>query len=261
MTSSSSNKRPWWLTAATATTLTLLTAGPVAADIYDELAALTDSITAWSQEPPAAWVAATDTLDLAALFPGARTSLDANRDVIVIEQPVYLRTMRSSVEIDSASWRAGDLQRGWRLPEVAADSLSLATDAHRLLVWLRTCGLPANLAAPRPEGDAPVELVLRGRQTVRWELGRPSALAIVARLARGRQVYAGFDAGAGGDQAVYMLVTSPEASGHHFLIWELQTAARGERIELVAFVPTGNLADLFATAARPPAGPRLEVPR
>jgi len=224
--------------------------GSAHSDIFDSLAALADSLETWVLEPPAPWIAPADTIDLGGLFPGARLELNDEHGEITIRQPLYLHLLRSELVLHEAALLTGDLAGGWRLPETEAEA---GVDTG-LLLWLRTCGLPANLMAPAPDDTALVQLVLQGHSPRRWMTPRQTVCLIITHLAQSSQVYAGAMANppdpTGGDREFYLLWTHPDEPGHHLLLWTRRTAPDHDRLVLVPFIRTDNLADLFSTTEK-----------
>jgi len=279
MISSSSIERSRVGLACLAAALFFAATGNVQADIYDSLAALSDSLDAWVTQSPTPWLTPAETLDMASLFPGAQFEWNEERGEITIRQPLYLQLLRTELAFKKAAWHDGQPELGWRLtsPEAATET------EPAFLLWLRTCGLPANLAAPAPDGEALVELVLQGRHPRRWTLPLGKACSILAHLAEGSQVYAGvmtpsviasttdepgtapeIPAGPAGTMDIspreyYLLWTHPEVSGHHFLIWSRQLQPALDKLLLVPFIPTANLAELFSTS--PERDPVFQVHR
>jgi hypothetical protein len=254
------------------------------ADIVDELNAMADSIDVWLDSQPAAWIAPADTLDLSGLFPGATLRRDAETDRLEVRLPRYLDLIDTGLDLDlSAGVADTAIAASWRLPlECRGDTLRLdgrptpcggCADAPALvetigrrLTWLRTLGLPRNLAAPAPTNvDTSGSLELRMHPTRRWESAPAAVGEVLAHLARGRQIYAGLlscDATESGLLVrTFALLTHPEMEGHHFLVYNDRTRPDGEtavEVLLIPFIRTDNLDDLFA---RPPAAedPSFEV--
>ncbi len=141
---------------------------------------------------------------------------------------------------------------------LAVGDTSLIEYLSKRLVFLRTIGLPDHLRFSEITSEsAGVTVTIRGRDMVDIPFTVDRWLWSLRQLAEGWQVYAGL-LSVEGDVNItnlryYILITYPEATGHHFLEWRERLVKTDEiwqtdaiKIIFTPYIRTDNLKDLFA---------------
>lgn len=247
-------------------------------DIQDSISVLTDSLKLWAnttqmsqQDPP-------DSLDWAALFPGAEILLDASAADMAfrIELPRYLDRLSTSLIYHKSPANAAT--GAWELPLSVSDSAiwldeePAAYDRRALnapgrskllrdlLLELRTAGLPASLRHTATHTEArQVLLRVHGRQIAEIPADPCCWMGAICRMAQAGQVYAGIIDCRSNSSAwqlrLYALITSPNARGHHFLEFHWRFPSTPDRtvsdsltVDVIPYVRTDNLKSLFGDA-------------
>ncbi len=256
-------------------------------DIYDRISTLVDSLRAWSIEPvetdtqDCSRVYTLDSLDLVELFPGSKIEyLDPimpsdPQGTIRISLPPYMELLTttlyfqpadSTFGIDYPQWYASVVVSDYLLIDdipVSGDAgirkdIPLVEHISSRLSQLRTIGLPTYLQASAPPEDVEqVSVTVRGRDMVDIPFSEASWFKSLSHIAAGMQVYAGL-LEARGDSVkanlkFYILITYPDASGHHFLEWreslvKPQDKWKTDEIDIIftPYIRTDNLKELFA---------------
>ena len=248
-------------------------------DIYDRISTLIDSLRVWSERPVSIEDTAftgKDTFDFSELFPGSVIEPLDTTGTIRISLPRYMDLLTSSLLLISQDSPQSGSRSLWRVPVKGEDDHLLIDDvaircdslivndstllrrigAH--LAHLRTIGLPNHLQAPYFTSDTTeVTVTIRGRDIIDIRFSKDAWLWSIRQLAGGWQVYAGLLSADSNVNVTnlryYILITYPEATGHHFLEWLERLNKAGdvwhtEAIEVIftPYIRTDNLNNLFA---------------
>jgi len=244
-------------------------------DIYDRLAVMAESLRVWVKTPPALVDRVTDRLSLYELFPGASIEQVDSSNSFHIFHPRYMDLLTTELEL---TFPPDDIDQDkipiWNVPlrldgnrllldrtaiscqkGVSLDSTILGILSARILE-LRTIGLPSALQAGSVGTVDSVIITLHGREISEFKLTSKAWHAVLTYLASGQEIYAGL-IGVGTQSQVlspryYILITTPQADGHHFLDLEDYVRINGNdwKVEqtVVRFIPyirTDNLKELF----------------
>jgi len=252
-------------------------------DIFDRIDTMAESLQVWIVNPPPQWNADTDSINFTDLFPHARIEPVIARNeemkqssVIRITLPRYMNLLTTELELVTVHGDSlHDDSSFFKVPltieynklvlddyevlcseNIIIDSTLLVILSDRL-IELRTIGLPVFLRTKAVMSNDSIMVKLRGKVTRQYTFARGFWSRVLAYLARGMQVYAGL-LGIKADSLYlsadyYILLTMPEANGHHFLTIEdnIQQVENGWEIvrTIVKFIPyirTDNLGELFA---------------
>ncbi|MBS1262477.1 MAG: hypothetical protein MAG453_01828 [Calditrichaeota bacterium] len=272
-------------------------AQPDTLDTYERLFALRDSLRVWALHPPPDTVTVTEPVRFAEYFPGAELVPESDSSFAVVF-PEYMDLRWGGLRGVYGPPAADDPAAGAAIRWAPGESgLSGATSAR--LAWLRTLPLPPPLRAPFDHAPDSVRFVLHGREIDRVTMPAGHARAVLAWMARGRQLLAAVIADQVGTDSLggprneggpglqprvsdqprisqpsagktdslvhsqslasapdsslvyrelFALITMRGASGHHALRWREARAGRSGdvTVHMWPFIPTGNIADLFA---------------
>lgn len=249
-------------------------------DIYDRISTLVDSLQAWSEcsvtDKDDDNFASEDTLNLKELFPFSEIEQIDTMGTIRITLPKYMNMLTSTLLLmHQDSSQTGDRPH-WGAPvsveddHLLIDGLFIQCDSLAVrdtllierirteLTYLRTIGLPDHLRAPEIEFEnTDVTVTIRGRDMIDIPFTVDRWIWSFEQLAEGWLVYAGvLNIEKDADRAninYYVLITYPEATGHHFIEWR-ESAVKDHKywrtvtIEaiLTPYIRTDNLKDLFA---------------
>jgi len=254
-------------------------------DIYDRISTLVDSLKVWSvrsvPEKDDDNFTSEDMLNLTQLFPFCEIETVDTMSTIRITLPKYMNLLTTSLLLlpqDSAQVAIRPL---WRVPVsgendyLLIDSVAVPCDSHVVndttllqristhLAFLRTISLPPHLQAPYVISDTTeVKVTIRGRDIIDIPFTLDAWLWSLRQLAEGCLVYAGLlTVGSKVDTTNirhYILITYPEATGHHFLEWQERLVKSGEiwqtetiKVIFSPYIRTDNLKNLFAQPSKP----------
>jgi len=255
-------------------------------DAYERIESLIDSIRSWSQSTIPQSISReissknmSDTLNLMEFFSGASIESDDTTGTITIFLPTYMDFVNTSLKFSVIAEPDFDHRLiNWHSPiAVSGDSVRLDNEfspslsnlaSHPVLlqnigdrlIQLRTLGLSEIVKAhPIVDDSLRLNLTIRSRNTEKIEIKLHTFIETLRRLSTGMLVYVGIlEASDNADNAdnatikYYLLLTSPKATGHHFLEWEEKISASGEvwktisvQVVLTPYVRTDNLKSLF----------------
>lgn len=252
-------------------------------DIYDRTTAIAESLQTWSVNPPVLETEG-ENLSLSDMFMNAEVLYDDSSNVIRIILPTYMGML--TTELIGNTTLEG--RTSWTVPllieadfliidekwipcpaEILEDSLAVDYIKDRL-TSLRTLGLPFDLQnTPKYLADS-VTVKLRGRDTRQFRFTSEGWQSSLSYMANGMQVYAGLisvDTDTSGfGLKYYILLTLPEAKGHHFLTVTDRLERSDDNLKItetiVKFLPyvrTDNLKNLFDTAPKREDEPEWEI--
>ncbi|MBZ0263183.1 hypothetical protein K8I28_00825 [bacterium] len=257
---------------------------PQPPDTYERIAVLVDSLRSWSIEVlddqpqlDSADDMSLDSTILAEWFPGSRVTLPDSVNQAIITYPKYLDSFSSTLIFTKQANILTSQTHPWSLPLTISDHTilldsvsfpipetvkwdsSLTSMLENRLLTFRTIDLPENQRVEL-EGEVTdtFEVVIRGRDTVRIPFQISTWLHALRELSRGMQVYAGLLSVSGDIDNVklsyYLLITYPDAPGHHFIEWKETLTNRDEKwltsevnVIFTPYIRTDNLKNLFAT--------------
>ncbi len=260
-------------------------------DIYDQIANLVDSLRVWQVNPPSE-ISPPDSRYLMDFFPGAIVKTDRNSSGVIIQLPNYMGILTTSLYVSDIDFDNKDSKPYWQAP-IRVENDHLILDENPVLcdtsilcksdildfiakkvTFLRTIGLPEHLQANnRYDNEVYVTVHVRGRDIEELEFTSETWFRALNRIAFGMQIYAGILQISGNTESInvkyYILVTYPEAKGHHFLDWieKYQLVNNEWRTQLITidftpYIRTDNLKDLFAQPVKPDRTPiKLHINR
>ncbi|NQU05598.1 MAG: hypothetical protein HQ568_05855 [Calditrichaeota bacterium] len=253
-------------------------------DIYDRIDAIAESLRVWSVNPPTT-VTDEETLSLEELFIGAEIMHDDSTNSSRITMPVYMGILTTELiqyhsSADSLTVWTIPLEAetdhiiidGKRYPcpsEVLVDSLAIDYITNRV-TSLRTMGLPTVLQPISIDLPDSVTVKLRGRDSRWFDFTSGVWHNTLSYLASGMQTYAGLMSvekdTSGLIAKYYILLTMPEARGHHFLTITDQVDMKDNkvvimesRVKLLPYIRTDNLKELFDTSSEHEDRPKWEI--
>ncbi|MBC8205012.1 MAG: hypothetical protein H8E87_05830 [FCB group bacterium] len=255
-----------------------------AADIYDRIAALTDSLKYWAANPPMIEYESPDSLTLEEFFPDCAFESVDSLDVLKITLPKYMDLLAASLLLEQSE--GGGFQ--WRIPMTAADSGIIIDDTYiscdsavsqnpliidhiaERLTMFRLMGLPPNLrSSVIPDDSVDIMVSVEGRYPAEIEFTLNAWYQTLSKIAYGKRIYAGLLCVENNEDRIkikyYILITSPEAAGHHFLEWnenieiaDTKLILIDTRVTFISYIRTDNLYDLFAKPDNPE-GKKVEI--
>ncbi|MBZ0263833.1 hypothetical protein K8I28_04120 [bacterium] len=218
-------------------------------DTYERIEELADSLRYWSKssltdlpELNTAIQLPLDSLTMKELFPGAKLIFQDNLNRIIIKQPTYLETFSNQLTLTQTKATGNNNAADWSVlfdvqdtllfldsmaipirKGVTVDSL-LSRKVYQRILALRTIHLPLEVRAEfTGDIDMHLSVKLRGRDTVYIPFNLQNWLYALGRLSVGRMVYAGIlsieGLAIGSETNYFVLITSPQATGHHFIEW------------------------------------------
>lgn len=247
-------------------------------DIYDRISTLIDSLRVWSERSAIDRdnvIADQDTMDLVELFPGCQIEPVDPKGTIRISLPMYMDLLTTSLLLVSQDSTKAGRRPLWQAPVTVEDNYLLVDEVAvpcdsqvvndpvllqhigAQLALFRTIGLPVHLQAPANIGCREVMVTVRGRDMIDIPFVLDNWFRTLSHLAGGCQVYAGM-LKANGDGNIanlryYILITYPEAIGHHFMEWrerlkKVDEVWQTKAIEVIfsPYIRTDNLKNLFA---------------
>ena len=247
-------------------------------DIYDRIETLTDSLSVWSITNPQIINSLEtdkiilDSTGIAQLFPGSIVKFNDSLNLSEISFPKYLELFSTILQLESDT----NVFK-WSVPLIITNSVitldSIQLEYPATVVWdsmltetvqnrvtfFRTTGLQISLREQlNLNWSEEFNVTVRGRDIIDIPYRMDEWKIALSRLTAGMQVYAGLLSIAGEADSIifnyYLLITVPNARGHHFIEWteRLQKAEAswltvGIDIILTPYIRTDNLKNLFGT--------------
>jgi len=247
-------------------------------DIYDRIETLTDSLSVWSITNPQIINSLEtdkiilDSTGIAQLFPGSIVKFNDSLNLSEISFPKYLDLFSTILQLESDT----NVFK-WSVPLIITNSVitldSIQLEYPATVVWdsmltetvqnrvtfFRTTGLQISLREQlNLNWSEEFNVTVRGRDIIDIPYRMDEWKIALSRLTAGMQVYAGLLSIAGEADSIifnyYLLITVPNARGHHFIEWteRLQKAEAswltvGIDIILTPYIRTDNLKNLFGT--------------
>lgn len=247
-------------------------------DIYDRIETLTDSLSVWSITNPQIINSLEtdkiilDSTGIAQLFPGSIVKFNDSLNLSEISFPKYLELFSTILQLESDT----NVFK-WSVPLIITNSVitldSIQLEYPATVVWdsmltetvqnrvtfFRTTGLQISLREQlNLNWSEEFNVTVRGRDIIDIPYRMDEWKIALSRITAGMQVYAGLLSIAGEADSIifnyYLLITVPNARGHHFIEWteRLQKAEAswltvGIDIILTPYIRTDNLKNLFGT--------------
>lgn len=247
-------------------------------DIYDRIETLTDSLSVWSITNPQIINSLEtdkiilDSTGIAQLFPGSIVKFNDSLNLSEISFPKYLDLFSTILQLESDT----NVFK-WSVPLIITNSVitldSIQLEYPATVVWdsmltetvqnrvtfFRTTGLQISLREQlNLNWSEEFNVTVRGRDIIDIPYRMDEWKIALSRITAGMQVYAGLLSIAGEADSIifnyYLLITVPNARGHHFIEWteRLQKAEAswltvGIDIILTPYIRTDNLKNLFGT--------------
>ncbi len=246
-------------------------------DIYDKITVLVDSLHNWSEHSPPPFPTSLTDYSILDYFPDAKIYPVDSSESYLIRLPTYMELLSTSIIVSDTNLIKNGLAPDWTVPVTVLDSVlvidnysiksifplvnnfAIAELISNQLVILRTVGLPEQIQPQRFDDEQPmVNVLVRGRDSNEIIFTKSSWYDAVRQLAHGMQVYAGvLDISGNFNEVIinyYLLITYPNAQGHHFIEWrEHFNYALGQwqiekiNITFTPYIPTDNLTKLFSS--------------
>ena len=247
-------------------------------DIYDRIETLTDSLSVWSITNPQIINSLEtdkiilDSTGIAQLFPGSIVKFNDSLNLSEISFPKYLELFSTILQLESDT----NVFK-WSVPLIITNSVitldSIQLEYPATVVWdsmltetvqnrvtfFRTTGLQISLREQlNLNWSEEFNVTVRGRDIIDIPYRMDEWKIALSRITAGMQVYAGLLSIAGEADSIifnyYLLITVPNARGHHFIEWteRLQKAEAswltvGIDVILTPYIRTDNLKNLFGT--------------
>jgi len=252
-------------------------------NMYERIETLSDSLKSWSQVVPVENASTLgedfriDSTVLADWFPGSIVRINDSLKTALISYPKYMDLFTTHLQFDYNDITIDSNTVRWSAPlqiidqAIVLDSTAIPTPENVVcnsqlegilqnrITALRIIGLPEGIRADwNARCTNEFNVTVRGRDIIEIPFYQGNLIYALHQIAFGMQVYSGLLSITGSNDTLnmnfYILITFPDANGHHFIEVTEQVIkseegwkTSGMEVIFTPYIRTDNLKNLFAT--------------